>query len=245
MSEGMKAHWEKYAGWFNARILRERIIIALCIIAALYFVWDFAVLQGLAAKRNALDSRYQLATSDMTKLSAEERVLSQALLNNPNAKKQREILQLEARLKKLDEEIEALSVGLVSAEKLPRAIREVLLSRNDLSLVGFQAYEPEQLRLTANTLEDESVFDESLIDTTIRERDSVGVYKHRVALRIEGSYFAIRDYLYELEESEWHFYWSSLDYSVGAHPKATAQIEVYTLSTDRGFIGGVSKNEGK
>lgn len=246
----MSAMWEKYASLFNARVLRERVIIALCLIAGVYFVWEFTLLRGLSEQRKALDARYNVAVTDMQKISAEEKVLSQALLNNPNSKKQREIVQLQSRLKSLDGEIEALSVGLVAAEKLPDILRQVLLTRSDLTLLGMQALEPENLRLVnrraeeGDTAAEKNAVEENFADfnspnkaSSSNDEQEVGVFKHRVILRLRGHYFSIRDYLTTLEHSGWHFYWSGLDYVVDEYPMGIAQLEVYTLSTDKGFIG--------
>lgn len=225
----MKAYWEKYATLFNARVLRERLIIAICAFAAIYLLWDFMVLRGLSERKAALDLRYKTSSTEIQKLSAEERVLSQALLNNPAAKKQREIVQLNDRLVALDKEIATLSVGLVPAKQLPDVLRDVLLDRSDLQLIGLHALEPEKLSLVK--VEEAPDFNAGV------KHDDVGVFKHRVIMRVQGSYFAIRDYLRELEESAWHFYWSAVDYHVEHYPEAIVQIEVYTLSTERGFIG--------
>lgn len=223
----MNGLWERYRAFFDERILRERIIIALCVLASIYLLWDFLLLQNLAAERGQLDLRHKAAKSEITKIDTEQRVLSQALVSGPNAKKQREITQLNERLASLDKEIVALSVGLVSAETLPDVLREVLANRRDLSLLGLHALEPEKLSLI--NVDENALSEDATSD--------VGVYKHRVILRMKGRYFAIRDYLAELESSKWHFYWSNLEYVVDGYPDAVAQLEVYTLSTDRGFIG--------
>lgn len=225
----MKQLWQKYAELFDARIFRERVIIALCILAAVYFVWDFAVVQSLTEKRQILETRYKKADAEIKKLSAEERVLSQALLNNPNAKKQREIVQLNDRLNSLDEQIDELSVGLVPAKILPDILQDILLARSDLSLLGLHALKPEKLTLVGASTEANN-------DSDVVQED-VGVFKHRVVLRVQGSYFSIQAYLAELEKSNWQFYWSALEYAVSSYPSAVAQIEVYTLSTEQGFIG--------
>ena len=221
----MKEIWLKYTEIYNERVIRERVIIAMCILAAVYFLWELAVLGGLRSKREALDARYSKATGQMQKLDAERKVWNEALRNNPNAQKQKQILELRERLTLLDKEIETLSGGLVSASKLPDVLRDVLLSRKNLSLVGMHALKPENLTLVS----DSSGGDDS-------KAARVGIFKHRVILRLKGSYFAIRDYLAELEKSDWQFYWSSFDYTVVYYPNAIAQLEVYTLSTEKGFI---------
>ena len=216
--------WDRYVAFFDARVLRERIIIALCVLACVYLIWDFFLVQTLNSKREVLDQRYAVAKSELSKIDAEQDVISRALQSNPNATKQREVWQLNERLSSLENEIEALSVGLVSASKLPDVLKEILEKKNDLTLIGLQAQEPEKLSLVNSDVD------------SMPGEDDIGVYKHRVILRFKGRYFSIRDYLAELESSEWNFYWSSFEYVVDGYPHAVAQLQVYTLSTDRGFI---------
>lgn len=225
----MKESWEKYALMFDSRAIRERIIIALCVLASVYLVWDFAFVQGLNKKRAALDARYDRAAIEIEKFSAEEKVLSQALRSNPNAEKQREILQLKDRVAELDKEIERLSGGLVPAAQLPEVLRDILFASQGIELVGIVALKPEKLSLVG-AAESESARD-------VEQAANLGVFRHKVVLKLRGQYFSIRDYLASLEKSDWYFYWSKFEYSVDNYPSAVAQLEVYTLSTDRGFIG--------
>ncbi len=227
----MNAFWEKYSEQFNARSIRERIIFTLCLLAALYFVLDFFLLSPQEKRREELDLRYEYIDKEMLKLSAEEKVLADGILNNPNAKKQREIVQLEARLADVDKQIQALSVGLIAAEKLPEVIRDLFLHRENLQLLGMQALEPERLRL--EYLTDEEQTEEDVEDLP---ENNVGIFKHRVIFRMRGKYFDIMSYLHTLENSGWSFYWSEFNYVVDAYPYAIAQLEAYTLSTERGFI---------
>ena len=46
-----------------------------------------------------------------------------------------------------------------------------------------------------------------------------------------------RRILAELEGLDWRFYWKSFNYNVNEYPLATVELEIYTLSTNRAFIG--------
>ena len=69
------------------------------------------------------------------------------------------------------------------------------------------------------------------------EEPKVGLYRHGVALVFEGNYFDIQQYLEKLESLPWHFYWKKFDYSVAEYPTASVELEIYTLSTNKAFIG--------
>lgn len=230
----MLSFYEKYSELFNERNIRERMILSLCILAALYLLFDFLVFQTAYKKKMELDTRFDVVNTEMTTLSVEEKVLSQALASNPNAKKHREILRLEQRLAELDKQIDALQVGLIPAENLPAVLRELLQKRKNLQLLGMHAVGPEKLTLQNTVVEqDLNVAAKDEIQTV---EQGVGVYMHRVVFRVRGKYFDVLNYLADLEKSQWSFYWAMLEYKVDRYPWAVVQMEAYTLSTEKGFI---------
>ena len=218
---------------FNERNLRERLLISLGVLALIYLVCDFAIFQSIEKEKKALNARLDGIESDMTTLSAQEDVLVKALSNDPLAAKRREIMRLERELNVLDQDLEALSVGLVSAKKLTQILHDVLDATQSLEFVGMKTLEPSKLELARAEIKPEADEDEGSLEVV----ESVGIFKHSVVVEIRGNYFDIVDYLNRLESLEWRFYWQEIDYSVDKYPKANAVIEVYTLSTEKGAIG--------
>jgi len=84
------------------------------------------------------------------------------------------------------------------------------------------------------TPDDSSGLDDSEETDTSLE---AGVYKHATALKINGGYFQVLDYLQTLESLPWRFYWDWMSYSVVEYPSAEIEIRVYTLSAEEGLLG--------
>ncbi len=232
----MKATWERFRDAFNARPLRERVVIALMALALVYVVWDLLVYRSLSAREQALQTRYDVASRTLSQLTLEEKVLAQALASNPNTRKQREIVELEKRLAELDRVLAELAVGLIPAQRLPDVLRDVVHQRRALTLLGMQAHAPKHLELeqpSAQAQGDPELAPEVIpADRTQR----VGIFKHEVHFAVSGRYFDLLEYLAALERSGWSFYWSSLEYDVTRYPEAEVHLNAYTLSTERGFI---------
>lgn len=220
----MKQFVEKYSTLFEQRVLRERIIISCVVLALVYLIFDFAFFQPVFAKRDEFKKQIHSAQSELKVIQTEKDVLIQGFTKNPSIAKQREITQLKQRIASLDGEINSLSEGLIEAEKLPQVVRELVTHDSGLRLLGLRVDSPKALTLKSGSDDEESV-------------SSAGIFKHSVVFRLQGSFFDLMRYLQTLENSEWHFYWESLDYEVDSYPQAVAQIEAYTLSTQRGFIG--------
>jgi len=208
----VKAMWEKFANWYDHRVLREQIIFACIVLILVYAIVDFAILQGLGNEKKALQTRFDMAEKELGALETQKKVLIDGLQNNPGIAKQREVAQLKERVSQLENDIQEVSAGLVSAEDLPKVIRDILLKSDRLKLLGLVANAPQELVL------------------------SVGVFKHSVVFRLEGRYRDIHEYLSTLESSDWQFYWDEFQYEVTDFPLAVAQITAYTLSTEAGFI---------
>ena len=231
----MKAYWLALQARFDQRKRSERALIALVLLALLYLLFDLLLFQSLDKRQASLQARFQAAQQAINSLTAEEKIVSTALLNNPNAQKKQEILRLDQRVKELDTKIADLQVGLIAAQQLPDVIRRLLAGHSGLQLLGLQALAPTRIglqdRAIKNTLE--KALDQSVASDSV---DEAGIYSHPVVFRLKGSYFDIMNYLQTLENSPWNFYWSSLDYRVERYPEAIVQVEAYTVSTDKGFI---------
>ena len=230
----MKEKWEKIADSFNARILRERLLIALCVFALIYVAWELLFYSSMSKQVKALNQRNDRAQMQMQTLTTEEIGLSRAMMNNPNALRQKEILSLEKKLGALDVDISKLSAGLVDAKQLPTIIRTMISEREALSLLGLSALPPEKLSFKQAITIDDDAQDDAVDNEQVAQ--DVGVFKHAVVFRLAGNYFDLLAYLKDLENSHWQFYWSSLDYQVQSWPRAVIQLEAYTLATEAGFI---------
>ena len=76
-------------------------------------------------------------------------------------------------------------------------------------------------------------------DTEIiaNELVDINLYRHGVLLSLKGSYFDIQRYLTRIENLRWQFYWKRFNYVVTGYPDASVEVELYTLSTSKAFIG--------
>lgn len=200
--------------------LRERVLLLLSAIALLVGVWQLAIELPQERQRTQLQEALERIHSARSAQAAQIAALSSAL--GPAAGgifAERDALQV--RLAAMDDELAALSQGLVGADQLPRILQDVLVSTTRLSLVRVQTLPVKELPLAMDSASD----------------GSTGVYKHSVTLRVSGSYFEVLGFLQTLEELPWRFYWDRLDYTREAYPRGIIDIRVYTLSAEEGLLG--------
>jgi len=247
--ESVTLKWQQLDEKFSALQMREKILIAVSLIAVIYLAWDAMFASPTAKQTQALSVRFDNANRELQLLSAQEKVLVKALSTDPNAAKRRELMRLEKQLDAANKNLLDMSVGLLSADKLTQVLHDMLKESSRLQLKGMATLPPVKLRLSGAVEDDEPPSKKAARaaqkkpaaeadDVRLHEEEIVGVYKHSVKVSLEGRYFAVIDYLKSLEQLPWRFYWEFIDYEVDRYPQASVSLEVYTLSTEKGVLGG-------
>lgn len=209
----------------DARNLRERSILFLCLLAVVFLLWTLLLQNRIDNEQRALNA--QLNDLNTQRRTAEEQItgVAMALASDPNLEQKNLIAQLTNTINALDVQLGNLSQGLISADDLPRILQEMLAKTSTLELVRVQTLPVEELLLPD-------------IRTTAQNTGAnAGVFKHSVVLRLSGNYFQLLEYLQVLESAEWRFYWEQLDYRVKNYPNAEILLRVYTLGAEKGRLG--------
>ncbi|BFM12069.1 type II secretion system protein GspM [Simiduia litorea] len=216
---------KNYREKFEKLQTRERTLVLLVCLAVIYMIWSIAIGSQIDTRAKKLTTQL---TESQVKLESQNIELAGLTLKqqqDPDLLLKQEALQLARDIEQLDQSLAAMSVGLVPAQELALILESVLLKTGELSLVSLQTLPIEELQLSAQ--QDE-----------VNSPPTTGVYRHAVQLTLKGGYFALNDYLLALEALPWRFYWDSLNYQVSAYPRAEIELRVYTLSTERGVVGG-------
>lgn len=234
--------WHEWGELFEARERREKVIMSLLAFAVLYAIFYYGFFFKQELLKADLQQKIETVDKDITRLGAQEKVFSQAIRNDPNAEKKRELARLAQQLRNLDQNLLELSVGLISSAQLPVALRQVLASTDGLDLLGMETLAPSVVKLAEPpklNSDDDSTSDAQSEGgkDALPEKKHAGLYKHAVVIAVEGEFFHLLDFVKSLETLPWKIYWESLDYQVQDYPKAKVILEVYTLSTEKGFIG--------
>lgn len=209
----------------DARIMRERILIFLTVLAVVFMLWNFA--QSPFDKKMQ-DTRTQLETLATQRAAFQTQItnITQGLLNDPNKIKNEQIEQLEEDIRKLENQLQNVSQNLIKAEQLPLALQEVLQKADQLTLLEVNTLPAQELQFVTT--------DGSAAADT---ENNAGVYQHIVELRVKGSFAQVVRLLISLEALPWRFYWQNLDYKVEQYPNAEIKLRVYTLSSEEGLFG--------
>jgi MSHA biogenesis protein MshJ len=130
----------------------------------------------------------------------------------------------------VDQDLLALTSGLINPIQMRYALIDLLKLQKGVSLLSFEVIKAQPLTVPASNKKGTE-------GVTVNESNVLTLYKHGIKLKIKGNYFQLRDYLIQLEQLEWTFFWQTFDYQLIQYPNSELIIEMYSLSTHKEFIG--------
>ncbi|MDR0563389.1 MAG: type II secretion system protein M [Azoarcus sp.] len=224
----MKSLWLKVTGRYSAMKQRERWMVAGTLLAVIVFIGfvlfiDPALRRGLAAERNMLSTRTQLAEirDQITALNSPGR--------HPDIAAQSELDSLQRQIEELTGRLRVLERALVPPSKMPALLEEMIGTKSGLRLISLKTLPPVPLSI-------KETGEKAMNSTATDEGKATGLYRHGVEVRLEGSYHDLVAYLERLEKSPLKILWGSATLSSERHPKLVLALTVYSLSMDRTWL---------
>ncbi len=213
--------WLKLTAKVNALSLRERILVFVTGLLIVFMpIYSFALEPMQISIKNNQDNISKLEI-DLVRVKGEVEVAHIRLQRDPNKALQKELAILMQAMADADKQLKDQTVDLIPADRMASVLERMLTRSEQLTLVKLESIAPKPLLEVSNKLGDE-----------------INLYQHGLKLVFEGSYFPIQKYLTSLENLEEKFYWRLLDYRVTEYPKASVELEIYTLSTNKDFLRG-------
>jgi len=229
----MDARLVKLQEFIDGRVMRERALIFLTLLAAVFMIWNFVLQAPLDSDRKKYQAELDAIATERKSIEVQITSLSMAVANSPVIVKRKEIAQLNQKIDEVEVRLAAMSQGLISADQLPQMLEAMLKKIGELELVSIQTLPASELQLL--NPQPETPAGGTSTDAAVMQ--DTGVYKHMVVVRIAGGYFELVELLASLESLSWKFYWEALDYRVDAYPQAEIELKVFTLSSEEGLLG--------
>lgn len=187
---------------------REKILGAMVILAAGYFLVDRTLLAGFAEKRAAIEI-------ERTAVDARVAVLKQRLSSKASA-----LAASESDLTAKRAERDRLKAQMAAAAVIERNLREQPLSAAMLMRRALQTPNPRVIVESAKLLS----------AAALQTGGATPMYRHGVELQIRGSYADLLGYLEGLERDE-RILWSALRLNTASYPELTLRVSIYAINT--------------
>jgi MSHA biogenesis protein MshJ len=225
----MNAQWQKLSARYAALSQRERLLIAVAVLALVFFL-PLTVWVDPPGKR-ATTLRSQLATqeAELAALQAQIADLKTKLVD-PDAANRKMLAELQAELGKIDGEIGSLDEKLVPPQKMGKVLQMVLSRHRGLSLVSLRSLAPEPLLPMPE--EKKGGPEKSAAATRLDEN----LWRHGLEIRVAGSYGDLLAYVAELERAPQRLLWGGMTLKVTVWPRNELTLTVYTLSRERDWL---------
>ena len=221
--QSSSAALQKLIVWYEQRQLRERILLLLCVLAVLFFVWDSLVFGSIGLRKKAVRNESNRLQLEVAELMTREQLVEARKGFDPDRDNRLLLEQLQADLTKDQRQLEESVGSLISPRQMPALLRQLLSRQQKLKLLSLENLPAEQLRI------DEQVAEEELGPV---------LYRHRLRLEFSGEYLATLRYLKKLENLPRRLVWEKVEIETLNYPQAKVLLQVYTLSLEKGWIGG-------
>ena len=235
--------WQNYSDKFSLLSMREQILIAVTGLVAIIFISFF---YGIESTFNNVGSANKHNSSLMNETRNVQNTiveLQAALRNDPNENLKQQITLYQQKLTKIDQSLLALTSKLVDPIQMRLALEQLLRMQKGVKLVSFEvsgaqpivSQSQQSVNDNSNTLTKNNVnVDHKNLE---KKPANLGLYRHSIKLKLSGTYFQLRDYLTQLENLPWKFFWEKFDYQLTTYPNSELNIEIYSLSLKQEFIG--------
>ncbi|MCL4409586.1 MAG: type II secretion system protein M [Gammaproteobacteria bacterium] len=199
--------------WFASREKREQYIIAVVAVALVAWLGFLLILEPASVKQDQVKRQIQQVRTQATNMQQQLNTLQRQLQNNPNEELRVRSQQLETRSRRLQQQLNTMA-EFVEPQQLLEWMQALISGpdqsgNNSVTLISFNTAAPRPF---------------------IQGATGGSILQHNVNVELEGSFFAVRDYLQRIEDLPFGFYWQEIDYQVDAYPNARVRLRLYTLS---------------
>jgi len=203
--------------------LREQMLILFCGLIIVILMINTVALEPIFDSSEKLQKKSSSADKEVRLLKQQVAALTDKLKADPNNTLLEKLVLLKRQNQKISGQLKTETQNLVPANKMASMLESVLAMSKGLTLIELRSIAPIPVSSGVSEADKKAV---------------TALYRHGVTFVFEGNYKDIQRYLETLEALPWQFYWQKFDYSVVEHPIARVELEIYTLSTNKAFIGG-------
>lgn len=211
------SNWNQIKEKFAALSQREKILITLVGWVAIIFIFLRLLIEPTIKTYHQAQQKNIQVHHSISSLQQQIELAKFRLDKDPNVEINKQYQELMIESQDLAEMLFSRVASLVSPSQMASLLEQVLQKSSNLTLKSLTSLPSERL---------------------LDENNNAGYYIHPVKIVLSGEYFDIQEYLSQLETLPVKYYWRNFRYEVKKYPTAEVTIEVYTLGSSRGFIGG-------
>jgi MSHA biogenesis protein MshJ len=200
--------------------IREKMLVLISGLFLVIFTAFNFFIEPMFVKYSHLEKIRMTTQQSIDTVKLKVKGIEDSLAANPleDIKKQLAALNVQHQLH--SNQLEQYQLSLVASDEMPKLVEEIVYENTKLSLESLTSKEPEAILLQPN-----------------ESNGEVLLYRHAIAIRMKGEYFSLLDFMKKIEQKEKSVLWGEIDYRVDKYPNAIISFEIFTISTDKEFMG--------
>lgn len=203
--------------WFDGRTARERAIVAAAALAATLLLFEGAWWAPERERTAYAEAEVHALESQKAGIVGELEHIEQRELLDPDAAIREQLDALNHELADIDTSLRGQTLQILAPEQMPSVLRDVIGKVRGLRVTQIRSELPERLVNSAN--------------------DNLPVlYRHGLVIDLQGEYLSLLDYVRELEELPWRFYWLGMEVVANGTAPRRFRLHVYTVSLREEWI---------
>ncbi len=216
--------WHDLAAYIDGRNQRERVLLLLVTIAVVYFMCYFSLFKPLFAYEAKIQESLALNQTNLLALQGQAREMLAKIEQDPDQPNRTRLEELTLQLNEIDAPMADLMRSLVRPKEMTAMVKAVLSGRRNVSVVSVENLPPEAVTPQEAAQGDKPV------------AASAPLYKHGLHITVKGGFHDLLGFFSDLEKLSWKVLWDQADIKTERYPESTAEVTVYTLSTDESWI---------
>jgi MSHA biogenesis protein MshJ len=225
----MKAEWLKLAAQFNARALRERLMVLFGLLFAVVALYDLVLLEPVLAKKRR--AAKQVAETRTTTSALETTVKAQTQQSDPEASKRSYRDDLRKQIVEINKNMQGMQKSLVPPDQMTKLLEGVLARNRGLTLVALRKLPLQRFDASRN-----AAGGTAAAKPPGAAQPERTIYQHGFELTVQGSYSELHDYLARLEKLPWQMFWGKASLVTEQHPRLVLTLTVHTLSLSKSWL---------
>jgi MSHA biogenesis protein MshJ len=236
MKQQLLQQWIKLSTRLDAMTLRERAMVFLAVVAAILFLIYTVSVEPLLAKQKQLQTQIKQQQNQIAGIDAEIAAKAQGFIVDPDA-------ALRDQLKKVREDIDSTSAGLmavqkglVAPERIAPLLEHLLRGNGKLRLMSMKTLPVTGLNEAVLSAQDAGAKPPaaSPAGTTPAPppKPRELLYRHGVEIVLQGSYLDMVNYMDALESLPVQLFWGKARLDAQQYPNSRLTLTLYTLSLD-------------
>lgn len=232
MSDLIK-RWQHWTALFNARSLRERVLIAAGGVVVVVALLDTLLLNPLAVQQKKLS--LQLSETRTSIKTGEAMIAASRGQTDPDEVQRRYRDELRKQIAEMDARLQGLQKQLVPPDQVAKLLEGVLMKERGLTLVSLRKL-PVQRYQTAGAPAQPANAPATAPGKPAAGAAERSIYQHSFEVSVEGSYAELYAYLTRLEALPWQLFWGKVTLDAGAYPKLRLTLTLHTLSLNKAWL---------